>query len=63
MTDIVERLRDHLWVVDTYPSQTRAADMAGVVQSIRMAADEIEKLRAQVISLQAEVTHLSNSPE
>jgi len=46
MNDTVERLRSHLSVFKSYPKQTGADDMAGVVQSIEMAADQIEKLLA-----------------
>lgn len=46
MGNIVERLRSHLSVFKSYPKQTGADDMAGVVQSIEVAADQIEKLLA-----------------
>ena len=46
MPDIVEQLRDHLRVIEAYPKETRATDMAGFVQSVRIAIDEIERLRA-----------------
>ena len=60
-TDIVERLRAHLRVIDAYPEATRADDMAGFVQSVRAALDEIERLRSVNAALVEALVHLEAS--